>query len=613
MKLLFENWRRYVLNELTLDQVKERLAGNFIKKIIKSNAYEFMKDYEKDYPQDSKVHKMILEDEVVVEVFARVYADVLERMIMFIDLDEKQKASALNWLISIGKTDKSVAEKELDGSWMRDGPTYHLSRSIYADIFVNTVEIGETIEQEQITGDIQDLRRMVKIPARPDKVKSYISDPDAWRRRISDLQLERADYIQPYMQILRPALEKFFHYQQFMPEKDINQIKGVQELVQTTREADEAIKKYQEQKSYEDVDEGTEVFKDDESVFIAAIHNKGAACHFGKDTDWCTAAPGLNYFKTYYREDNPLIIVIDKDGSLGRGGYGSPGAKYQFHYATKQFMDKEDIPVEGSLEGKLHIAIMKTDIPNKYPKIKNDFIDIIELDMPTDSFHTLWAGLLELGWDIIPDILTNKIPYGLRHIERDAYARMGSTPRSTTYHNFITNGLQKGDLGLIAVIIISAFVFKAFGVIPDHDKQLQNIQELAKRYIQSNISAIVSAIPENATYFKEYPNLPRGMAFRSHQQEYVNRSILWFLRQRTFYDALPDNLKEKFVRLLEYADQASRETTNVTILHSLKRGLGLPAADPDTQKGEVPPPQGEEEELSDIKERWQKLAGTSEK
>ena len=89
MKLLFENWRRYVLNELTLDQVKERLAGNFIKKIIKSNAYEFMKDYEKDYPQDSKVHKMILEDEVVVEVFARVYADVLERMIMFIDLDEK--------------------------------------------------------------------------------------------------------------------------------------------------------------------------------------------------------------------------------------------------------------------------------------------------------------------------------------------------------------------------------------------------------------------------------------------------------------------------------------------------------------------------------------------
>ena len=62
MKLLFENWRRYVLNELTLDQVKERLAGNFIKKIIKSNAYEFMKDYEKDYPQDSKVHKMILED-----------------------------------------------------------------------------------------------------------------------------------------------------------------------------------------------------------------------------------------------------------------------------------------------------------------------------------------------------------------------------------------------------------------------------------------------------------------------------------------------------------------------------------------------------------------------
>ena len=61
--------------------------------------------------------------------------------------------------------------------------------------------------------------------------------------------------------------------------------------------------------------------------------NKGAACKLGKDTDWCTAAPGLEYYKQYHSKDDPLIIFISKK---------DPTEKYQFHYGSEQFMNRYD-------------------------------------------------------------------------------------------------------------------------------------------------------------------------------------------------------------------------------------------------------------------------------
>lgn len=76
---------------------------------------------------------------------------------------------------------------------------------------------------------------------------------------------------------------------------------------------------------------------------------KGAAVFFGgyQDGDngesrWCTSAPGLSYFNTYIK-DGPLYVVLPNDdkGQVGKRT-GLPKERYQFHFPSDQFMDRDD-------------------------------------------------------------------------------------------------------------------------------------------------------------------------------------------------------------------------------------------------------------------------------
>jgi len=108
----------------------------------------------------------------------------------------------------------------------------------------------------------------------------------------------------------RNSIETFFHHQGFMPRPDLMQIKTMEDLVDMTDAAKEEIQKAQEKKNYLDAGEGTEIFRDDGKWKIAALHNKGAACELGKNTDWCTAAPGLDYFQDYYKPEKRITFLF---------------------------------------------------------------------------------------------------------------------------------------------------------------------------------------------------------------------------------------------------------------------------------------------------------------
>jgi len=155
--------------------------------------------------------------------------------------------------------------------------------------------------------------------------------------------------------------EMFFHYQQFMSEKDLNKVADLEHLEEIVNAARPQIEAYQEKQSYMDAEEGTEVFRDDEEWYIAALHNKGAACEFGKGTDWCTAAPGLNYFEEYYEEDDPLFFFQKRTND----------ERWQFHYGSDQFMDEDDHPISKDETGLLHDLLMQTDAPTKYPILRS--------------------------------------------------------------------------------------------------------------------------------------------------------------------------------------------------------------------------------------------------
>jgi len=103
---------------------------------------------------------------------------------------------------------------------------------------------------------------------------------------------------------------------------------------------------------------------DSEGVVIGEIHTKAAAVKLGSDTEWCTAAPGLNYFHDYYESDDPLIYI-----EIG-------GTRWQFSYSSHQFMDEGDNPIQKEKEIELSRLVWRElrqkygeAILNKYPKI----------------------------------------------------------------------------------------------------------------------------------------------------------------------------------------------------------------------------------------------------
>lgn len=78
----------------------------------------------------------------------------------------------------------------------------------------------------------------------------------------------------------------------------------------------------------------------------AAIYYGGFKDHRGGESDWCTSAPGLNYFNGYIK-DGPLYVVFPQDdkGEVG-SRTGLPKERYQFHFPSSQFMDRDDHQID---------------------------------------------------------------------------------------------------------------------------------------------------------------------------------------------------------------------------------------------------------------------------
>jgi hypothetical protein len=82
----------------------------------------------------------------------------------------------------------------------------------------------------------------------------------------------------------------------------------------------------------------TQVYSDSE-VRVIVPEDQTAACYYGQGTRWCTAATrGTNYFNQYSRQGKLYILLPTNPRDEGE--------KYQLHFESDQFMDKEDDPVD---------------------------------------------------------------------------------------------------------------------------------------------------------------------------------------------------------------------------------------------------------------------------
>jgi len=154
---------------------------------------------------------------------------------------------------------------------------------------------------------------------------------------------------------LTDDLKKFDRFKSKLPEK----LRQIQKL--TPDSLYDAVKDFDltlatttkaERKSAP-VHPGGELFYDGDQWRVIKITDKGAvgkeaACFYGgnnKETRWCTSAPGASWFDRYIK-DGPLYVVFRPSDTRIAPETGLPVERYQFHFPSNQFMDKDDRQID---------------------------------------------------------------------------------------------------------------------------------------------------------------------------------------------------------------------------------------------------------------------------
>lgn len=141
--------------------------------------------------------------------------------------------------------------------------------------------------------------------------------------KLEDLTSTLADYLAKFDKLNRKR-------QIESPFNDINRYKNVHMFMDKMDEYEDPVDDNNRGKA-------RTVF-DGETVKVVIPEDEAAACTYGRQTRWCTAATqGTNYFEHYNRQ-GPLYILLPKTPE-------HQGEKYQLHFPSSQFMDEDDSEV----------------------------------------------------------------------------------------------------------------------------------------------------------------------------------------------------------------------------------------------------------------------------
>jgi hypothetical protein len=146
-------------------------------------------------------------------------------------------------------------------------------------------------------------------------------------------------------------LKKFERFKsKIKGEKDINKLTADQ-LYDAVKDFDLtlATTTKSERKSAE-VHPGSKMVYNGPNWRVIEIEDKGpvgkeAACFYGgnnQETRWCTSTPGTDQWFNRYIKDGPLYVLFNPNDTDVSATTGLPKNRYQFHFPSNQFMDKDD-------------------------------------------------------------------------------------------------------------------------------------------------------------------------------------------------------------------------------------------------------------------------------
>ena len=92
-----------------------------------------------------------------------------------------------------------------------------------------------------------------------------------------------------------------------------------------------------------------DIVYNDGDWIIAVPNTYEAECKLGENMRWCTAnhfGNGESYYDNYLSKGGKYYVNFDMTKPENAKGKDYPFTRYQFHFETNQFMDKDDDPVE---------------------------------------------------------------------------------------------------------------------------------------------------------------------------------------------------------------------------------------------------------------------------
>lgn len=251
--------------------------------------------------------------------------------------------------------------------------------------------------------------------------KGLLSDPEQ-QRKLADSALEQIEAVdpstnkkytqwmarqymtsEPHMEDVVSTLADYvtkFHMlntrKKLIPgENDINRYKTARQLYLVMDRYEDPIDtdgdKGKARKEYEDGD-----------VTVIVPEDEAAACRYGRQTRWCTAAVhGSNYFEHYNRQ-GPLYILIPKSPKHSN-------EKYQLHFNSGSFMNEDDDPVD---IGKL----LKVRFPNLLgffmakPEVADQIGEMVQFasdELLQNLSDQIWELTQDKVYDAISDLEAN--------------------------------------------------------------------------------------------------------------------------------------------------------------------------------------------------------------
>jgi len=175
---------------------------------------------------------------------------------------------------------------------------------------------------------------------------------------------------------------------------DINVFKSYEDFEGTMRVGYDLDAIDNTEKKVQEKGQASKVFENGD-VLVVVPHDEAAACRYGAETHWCTAATkGENYFNHYNRQGK-LYILIPKNPKYAK-------EKYQLHFPSAQFMDEKDSDVDVvNLLTKRFPELLEFFYENE-PELKNSM-----LFMPDEVLQKYIDQIADIAqdhmWEIISD------------------------------------------------------------------------------------------------------------------------------------------------------------------------------------------------------------------